>query len=76
MYGDRAADYVFPLEFQRAFIKRRMELEASGSMTVPATPFTHVQVSGKFVRQDQDERLYFLEFPRKLKVCYFYFRSF
>lgn len=46
-----------------------MEREASGCMTVPAAPFTHVQVSGKFVRQDQDERLYFLDFPRKLKVC-------
>lgn len=55
------------LEYGLAFIEAMGKvLEAN----LPITPFRYVQLSGKFVRQDQDAKLWFLEYPRKLKVYF------
>jgi hypothetical protein len=59
--GSRAVDLEYPLAFQESFA-RILE-------TAPARPkFRFVLLSGKFVVQDQDKHLWFLDKPRKLKV--------
>ncbi|KAM0330027.1 hypothetical protein ACHAQA_004197 [Verticillium albo-atrum] len=51
----------YPVAFQKAFAKL-LQLER------PSGPrFRFILLSGKFVRQDQDQRLYFLEQARKIK---------
>jgi hypothetical protein len=51
----------YPLAFQEAFIKRRSQQQT------PAN-FRYVHVSGKFVEQDPERKLYFLDAQRKTKV--------
>lgn len=59
--GSVTADLEYPLAF--------LEGMAHVLKTVPArTPFRCVHLSGKFVRQNQEKKLWFLEKPRKLKV--------
>lgn len=59
--GNTAADLEYPLVF--------IESMAETLKTVSrANRFRYIHLSGKFVRQDQEEKLWFLETPRKLKV--------
>lgn len=59
--GNRAADLEYPLAF--------LESMATALQTQPSRPrFKYVHLSGKFVRQNQEERLWFLEEARKIKV--------
>ncbi|KAJ5381125.1 uncharacterized protein N7496_003553 [Penicillium cataractarum] len=53
-------DVEYPLAFQEAFIKRR-------SLQETPAGFRYVHVSGKFVEQDPDRKLYFLDAQRKTK---------
>ncbi|KAI1099541.1 hypothetical protein F4804DRAFT_337150 [Jackrogersella minutella] len=58
--GDLAADVEYPLAF--------IESMARVLETKPSRPrFRCVHLSGKFVRQDQEKRLWLLEKPRKIK---------
>ncbi|KAK4084896.1 hypothetical protein Purlil1_10116 [Purpureocillium lilacinum] len=58
--GNTAADLEYPLVF--------IESMAETLKTVSrANRFRYIHLSGKFVRQDQEEKLWFLETPRKLK---------
>jgi hypothetical protein len=53
------------LEYPMAFIEAMGRvLEAKP----PRSKFKFVQLGGKFVRPNQDEKLWFLEKPRKIKV--------
>lgn len=64
--GSYKGSVTVDLEYGLAFIEAMGRvLEAQP----PAAPFRYVQLSGMFVRQDQDARLWFLSYPRKLKVC-------
>lgn len=58
-------DVEYPLAFQEAFIKRRSQTQMQ---TQKPADFRYVHVSGKFVEQDSDRKLYFLEVQRKTKV--------
>ncbi|KAI1267119.1 hypothetical protein F5Y18DRAFT_379021 [Xylariaceae sp. FL1019] len=58
--GDEKADYEYPLAFMSS-------MSRALSSQSPRPVFRYVQLSGKFVRQDQEKRLWFLEEPRKLK---------
>ncbi|KAI5464442.1 hypothetical protein BGZ63DRAFT_401394 [Mariannaea sp. PMI_226] len=60
--GSLAADLEYPLAFQEN-MTRVLEARPSGSRP----RFRFIQLSGKFVRQDQDKKLWFLEKPRKIK---------
>ena len=64
--GSMAADLEYPLIFLES-MGRILEggHEGKGSRT---QQFRYVHLSGKFVRQDQEEKLWFLESPRKIKV--------
>ncbi|KAI1472389.1 uncharacterized protein F4812DRAFT_408725 [Daldinia caldariorum] len=58
--GDIRADLEYPLAF----------IESMGQVLETKSdrpPFKHVHLSGKFVRQDQEEKLCFLEEARKMK---------
>ncbi|KAI9044356.1 putative nucleoside-diphosphate-sugar epimerase [Aspergillus affinis] len=58
--GSMTADLEYPLIF--------IESMGKVSKSKPrAQRFRYVHLSGKFVRQNQDERLWFLEKPRKIK---------
>lgn len=59
--GSLAADLEYPLAFLES-MARVLEAEPS------RTQFRYVHLSGKFVRQDQEKKLWFLEKPRKIKV--------
>ncbi|KAF4975766.1 hypothetical protein FZEAL_7482 [Fusarium zealandicum] len=60
MNGNRAVDLEYPLAF--------MEEMARVLQTEPRKfPFKYVHLSGTFVRQDQEKKLWFLEQSRKLK---------
>ena len=56
-----AANLEYPLIFLES-MGRVLEAESS------RTQFRYVHLSGKFVRQDQGKRLWFMEKPRKIKV--------
>lgn len=55
------------LEYGLAFMEAMGEVLKANP---PPKPFRYVQLSGMFVRQDQDAKLWFLSYPRKLKVRY------
>ena len=59
--GSIAADLDYPM----AFLEAMAPVLKTNS---PTTPFRYVHLSGKFVRQNQEEKLWFLEQPRKIKV--------
>jgi hypothetical protein len=61
--GNVLVDYDYPVAFQESFVRVVLEQNAS-----PPRPFRFVLLSGKFVTQDQDKSLCFLDQPRKLKV--------
>ncbi|KAM0424197.1 hypothetical protein ACHAPT_010568 [Fusarium lateritium] len=56
--GDVLADLEYPFAFQEAMVR---VLKPTGRQ------FKYVQLSGKFVRQDQDESLWWGNKPRKIK---------
>lgn len=59
--GSLTADLEYPLAF--------LESMARVLETKPSRPrFRYVHLSGKFVGQNQEEKLWFLEKPRKIKV--------
>ncbi|KAI8629581.1 hypothetical protein F5Y19DRAFT_475570 [Xylariaceae sp. FL1651] len=58
--GSRAADLEYPYIFIES-MGRVLETKPS------RPPFRYVHLSGKFVRQDQDKKLWYFETPRKLK---------
>lgn len=60
----------YPVAFQEAFAEVLREERPAGPR------FRFVLLSGKFVRQDQEQHLYFLEEARKIKVCVPSFFSF
>lgn len=57
--GDVKADLEYPFAFQEAMVR---VLKPTGRQ------FNYVQLSGKFVRQDQDTKLWWGNEPRKIKV--------
>jgi hypothetical protein len=59
--GSLTADLEYPVTFIES-MGRVLETKHSGA------PFRFVNLGGKFVRQDQEKRLWFLEKPRKIKV--------
>lgn len=59
--GSLAADLEYPVAFLESMIP---VLEKHTGRP----PFRYVHLSGKFVRQDQEKRLWFMEKPRKIKV--------
>ncbi|KAI1330948.1 hypothetical protein F5Y16DRAFT_361706 [Xylariaceae sp. FL0255] len=61
--GSIAADLDYPMLFIESMIRTLDMQNSSGSRR----PFRYVHLSGKFVRQDQDKKLWFLEEPRKIK---------
>lgn len=61
--GNVAVDFDYPVAFIEEMAK---VLEAKAN----AQKFRFILLGGKFVRQDQDTKLWFLEQPRKLKVCF------
>lgn len=64
--GTNTGNILPDLEYPLAFV------ESMGRMleTKPdRPPFKYVHLSGKFVRQNQEEQLCFLEEARKMKVC-------
>lgn len=63
--GSVPVDLEYPLIFMESMTK---VLEDQARTIQPEKRFRYVHLSGKFVRQDQEENLWFLEFPRKLKV--------
>lgn len=60
--GNLQVDFEYPLTFQENFLRILEE-------NPERPPFRYVLLSGKFVTQDQDKTLWFLDMPRKLKVC-------
>ncbi|KAF4981335.1 hypothetical protein FDECE_17705 [Fusarium decemcellulare] len=58
--GSHTADFEYPLAFQESMV-RVLETKPSRA------PFRYIHLSGKFVRQNQDEPLWFMDGPRKLK---------
>lgn len=59
--GSMTADVEYPMAFQEGMAQ---VLEAK-----PARPrFRYVHLSGKFVIQDQEAKLWYLEKPRKIRV--------
>jgi hypothetical protein len=55
------------LEYPMAFVESMgAVVQKQGSRV----PFRFVLLSGKFVRQNQEEKLYFMEKPRKIKVSH------
>jgi hypothetical protein len=65
--GSVTADLEYPLAFLES-MGRALQTKSSTSRS----RFRYVHLSGKFVRQDQEKKLLFLEKPRKIKV---WFRS-
>lgn len=63
--GTYAGDVNADLEYPYTFIKSMGALLHAGP---PRTPFRYIQLSGKFVRQDQDTNLWWGSKPRKIKV--------
>jgi hypothetical protein len=59
--GSQTADLEYPMAFIEAMTR---VLETQSTMS----PFRYVHLSGKFVRQNQEERLWFLEKARKIRV--------
>ena len=59
--GSQTADFDYPLLFTEKMNEALIK-------TSRKHPFKYVQLGGKFVRTNQDEKLWFLEMPRKLKV--------
>lgn len=59
--GSITADLEYPVTFIES-MGRVLETKHHGA------PFRFVDLSGKFVRRDQEKRLWFLEKPRKMKV--------
>ncbi|KAJ2998732.1 hypothetical protein NUW58_g227 [Xylaria curta] len=58
--GSRTADLEYPLAF--------LESMARVLKTKPARPrFKYIHLGGMFTRQDQEKKLYFLEYPRKIR---------
>ncbi|KAK1142458.1 hypothetical protein N8T08_007820 [Aspergillus melleus] len=62
--GSMTADLEYPLIFIESMGK---VLEAEAESEPRAQRFRYVHLSGKFVRQNQGEKLWFLEKPRKIK---------
>lgn len=61
--GSRAVDLEYPLAFSAA-MARVLD-------TNPARPrFRYVHLGGMFTRQDQEKKLWLLEYPRKIRVWY------
>lgn len=61
--GSRAVDFEYPLAFSAA-MARVLD-------TKPARPqFRYVHLGGMFTRQNQDKKLWLLEYPRKIRVGY------
>ncbi|KAI0397575.1 hypothetical protein F5Y17DRAFT_414995 [Xylariaceae sp. FL0594] len=60
--GHRGADLEYPLAFLQSMERVLLLLLPERKQRL-----TYVQLSGMFTRQDQEKRLLFLEYPRKLK---------
>ncbi|KAH8166875.1 hypothetical protein CIB48_g1398 [Xylaria polymorpha] len=58
--GSRAADFDYPLAFLESMAR---VLETSSSRP----RFRYVHLGGMFTRQDQENKLFFLEYPRKIR---------
>lgn len=61
--ADVEVNLEYPVAFQESFV-RILEQSPEGPR------FRFVLLSGKFVVQDQNEGLWFLDAPRKIKVCH------
>lgn len=61
-HGSITADLEYPMTFIES-----MNRVVATQLDKP--PFRYVHLSGKFVRQDQEKKLWLLETPRKMKVC-------
>lgn len=59
--GSMAVDVEYPVAFMES-MGRVLETKPS------RPPFRYVQLSGKFVRQNQERKLWLMETPRKIKV--------
>ena len=61
--GNRAVDLDYPLAFCES-MEHALRTRPNGSR------FRYVHLSGKFVRQNQEKKLWFMDGPRKIKVPY------
>ena len=66
--GTNTGNVLADLEYPLIFITSMAKVLESQSDPSRRQRFRYVHLSGKFVRQDQDTPLYFLEVPRKMKV--------